>query len=423
MSDEHRGGELRLFDTLRGECVVFRPERAEVTLYVCGVTPYDTAHLGHGFTYVSFDVLVRYLQYRGYRVRYVQNVTDIDDPLFEKAKQLGISHWELARDETERYLADMAALNVLRAEVYPRASMEIPRMIELIGTLIEGRHAYAIDGFVYFSVASDPEYGKLSKLDRDGMIARAREMGGDPGDPRKHDPLDFILWRPARDGEPEYESPWGAGLPGWHIECSAMALTYLGAPLDIHGGGNDLIFPHHESEIAQSEAVDVAHPFARVWMHTGMVNLGGVKMSKSLGNMVFIRDLVRDYGSDAVRLYLSGCQYRSDLHYAEEPMAEAARLAGRLAMAAGVSGGERESQLVLDPYRARFEDRMNDDLDTPGAIAVLSDLADALDAGAKAGENIRAGQALLRELGGVLGLKLERYRTTTERSTSPRSIR
>jgi L-cysteine:1D-myo-inositol 2-amino-2-deoxy-alpha-D-glucopyranoside ligase len=405
MSESARS-DLRLYDTLSGRVVPFEPRGPEVSLYVCGVTPYDTAHLGHGYTYVAFDVLVRYLQYLGLTVRYVQNITDVDDPLFERATQTGVHYADLAREQTERYLEDMAALNVLRADVYPYASKEIPRMIAMIERLLEGGYAYRSGGRVYFSVATDPNYGELSKLDRADMIARARAMGGEPDDARKRDPLDFLLWREAHAGEPDFNSPWGPGLPGWHIECSTMSSEYLGPSLDIHGGGNDLIFPHHESEIAQSEAATGVHPFARYWMHTGMVHMDGEKMSKSLGNMVFVRDLNARWGSDAVRLYLSCTHYTDDLFYDEAAVKAAASLATRLTVAATCPRPDGEPYDGGD-VRARFEARMNDDLDTPGAIAVLANLAAEIETTRQAGRDVGPAQALLRELGAVLGLRLE----------------
>ncbi len=407
MSVPARSPRLRLFDTLAGDKSPFLPRGDEVKLYVCGVTPYDTSHLGHGFTYAAFDVLVRYLQYLGHRVRYVQNVTDVDDPLFDKAKALGVNAADLARDQTESYLRDMKALNVLPAEFYPQASQEIGRMIELVQKLLDAGLAYQAAGHVYFGVGKDPEFGKLSKLDREHMIELARTRGGDPDDPHRSDPLDFVLWRPGRDGEPTFDSPWGEGLPGWHIECSAMSLGYLGAPLDIHGGGNDLIFPHHECEIAQSEGVCSARPFAKVWMHTGMVHLDGEKMSKSLGNMVFVGDLVEEHGSDAIRLYLAGCHYRGDLFYDRQALEAAGQLAKRLAASAGLPGSGREDDgFDTQAFRARFEERMSDDLDTPAAIGVLTELSEAIDAFSKSGMFVHAGQDLLRELGAVLGLRL-----------------
>jgi L-cysteine:1D-myo-inositol 2-amino-2-deoxy-alpha-D-glucopyranoside ligase len=403
---------LRLFDTLSGTVRPFEPSEPEVTLYVCGVTPYDTTHLGHVFTFGAFDVLIRYLRYLGYRVRYIQNITDVDDPLFAKARELGESYRDLAAQQTEQYFADMQALNILPAERYPRASEEIPGMIAMAETLVAGGQAYAVDGHVYFSVASDPEYGSLSKLSRPEMIDLARERGGDPDDARRRDPLDFLLWRPAQGDEPRTSSPWGEGLPGWHLECSVMSLKYLGAPIDIHGGGIDLVFPHHESEIAQSESATGTRPFVRHWMHTAMVYLGGEKMSKSLGNMVFARDLVKDPGPDAVRLYLAGTHYRSELEYDEAALREAAAVARDLAVVAALPPAvvapdvPRAEALDPAPFRARFEERMSDDLDTPGAIALLRELAAAIGDRRSAGGDTSRAQQLLRELAGILGLRL-----------------
>ncbi len=397
---------LRLHDTLSGTIQDFRPGGNEVKLYVCGVTPYDTAHLGHGFTYAAFDTLVRYLGFLGYGVRYVQNITDVDDPLFEKARQLGISYQELAERETARYLHDMQALNVLPADIYPRASDEISEMVRMAEALVESGHAYAVDGRVYFRVASDPQYGELSKLDRHEMLRLARDRGGDPDDPRKEDPLDFLLWRPAGSDEFRAESKWGEGLPGWHLECSAMSLKYLGSPIDIHGGGSDLIFPHHESEIAQSEANIDVRPFARLWMHTGMVYMDGRKMSKSLGNMVFVRDLIRSKGADAVRIYVSSCHYRSELHWNEQAFQAAADRAEVL-RAALQAQGSSDVTLETNEYRSRFLDRMNDDLDTPEALGVLMELAAIIQDESLRGGNAKPAQELMRELGGILGLTFQ----------------
>jgi L-cysteine:1D-myo-inositol 2-amino-2-deoxy-alpha-D-glucopyranoside ligase len=279
-------------------------------------------------------------------------------------------------------------------------------MIELVKRLLQNGNAYQVDGHVYFSIRTDPEYGRLFKGSRELMIEVARQRGGNPDDPRRHDPLDFMLWRPAGADEPRTTSPWGEGLPGWHLECSAMSLKYLGAPLDIHGGGSDLIFPHHENEIAQSESATQVRPFARFWVHTGMVYLGGEKMSKSLGNMVFVRELVPEYGSDAVRLYLSGFHYRAELHHDPAVLARAAGWARTLAEASMLTSGKSLPGIGLAPYRARFLERMSDDLDTPGAIEVLRELADEVRRGAAAGRAVRDAQLLLRDLGSVLGLRL-----------------
>jgi L-cysteine:1D-myo-inositol 2-amino-2-deoxy-alpha-D-glucopyranoside ligase len=397
---------LRLYDTLSGTVRPFEESGPEITVYVCGVTPYDTTHLGHAFTFGAFDVLIRYLGYLGHRVRYIQNITDIDDPLFAKARELGMPPDVLAAEQTAQYLADMRALSITPAERYPRASEEIGGMIEMIETLLAADKAYAVDGHVYFSVGSDPSYGELSKLSRPEMLALARERGGNPDDPLRRDPLDFLLWRPGEQDEPGTPSPWGAGLPGWHLECSVMSLKYLGAPIDIHGGGIDLVFPHHESEIAQSEGATGTHPFVRLWMHTAMVYLGLEKMSKSLGNMVFVRDLLEEPGPDAVRLYLAGTHYRTPLHYAEADLAGAAERARNLAEASRIPGGKGAERTDVAASRQSFEERMGADLDTPGAIAVLLDLAAAIRHEAGAGRSVTGGQALLRKLAGVLGMRL-----------------
>jgi L-cysteine:1D-myo-inositol 2-amino-2-deoxy-alpha-D-glucopyranoside ligase len=397
---------FRLYDTLSETVRDFEPLKGEVKLYVCGVTPYDTAHLGHAFTYVAFDVLVRHLRSRGYNVQYVQNITDVDDPLFAKARQLGEPYEELALREIQHYLEDMRALNVLPADRYPRASGETSEMIGMAQTLVDQGHAYAVDGHVYFRIASDARYGALSKLDRAEMLELARDRGGDPDDPRKEDPLDFLLWRPSGADEFHVGSSWGEGLPGWHLECSAMSLKYLGIPIDIHGGGTDLIYPHHESEIAQSETSTGVRPFARHWMHTAMVYMDGEKMSKSLGNMVFARDLIESHGADAVRVYVSSCHYRSELHWHKEAFLAAARRVEQLREAVYLQGGAG-SPYNPAGFRERFEDRLDDDLDTPGALGVLNELATSIRLAVSRNEDVRSAQQLVRELGGILGLAFQ----------------
>ncbi len=397
---------LRLHDSLSSTVREFVPAGPEVKLYVCGVTPYDTTHLGHAFTYISFDVLVRYLEFLGFSVRYIQNVTDVDDPLFAKARELRVPYEELAARETQRYLEDMAALNVRPAAFFPRASSEIESMVDIARTLVKQGAAYDVEGHVYFRIKSDPRYGELSKYDREAMLETARERGGDPDDPRKEDPLDFLLWRPSGQGEPEFESPWGPGLPGWHLECSAISLKYLGAPLDIHGGGADLLYPHHESEIAESEAASGVRPFARFWMHTAMVFMGGEKMSKSLGNMVFARDLVRSHGANSVRLYVSSVHYRSELHWDPADLEIAAFKASKLQEAAVLETSGRGTALNPERYRERFAACMNDDLNTPGAVSVLLELGEAIRDTHANGGNITEARAVLRSLGGILGLQL-----------------
>ena len=294
-----------------------------VTLYVCGITPYDAAHIGHAFTYVAFDTLARFLRGRGHEVAYCQNVTDVDDDVLRRAARDGQDYLELGRRETASYLEDMDALNVARPSFFPKATEEIPSMVELAGQLVEGGSAYVVDGTVLFDVTSYPGFGELSGLSPAEQRDLLAERGGDPDDPRKRHPLDFVVWQRSQPGEPWWDSPWGRGRPGWHLECSAMAREYLGTTIDLHGGGADLLYPHHESERAQSESANSA-PFARRWLHTGMVRYQGEKMSKSLGNLVFPRDLVRDHEPAAVRLALLAHHWRSPWEWDPAELKEAA---------------------------------------------------------------------------------------------------
>ena len=380
---------LRLYDSRRREKVPFAPiGDGPIGLYVCGVTPYDTGHLGHAFTYLSFDVLHRYLRYLGHQVVYVQNLTDVDDDMLRRARETGEDYLELGNRHVTTFLAEMAALNWLPPDHLPRATEHIPQMLDLIGRLVANGHAYAAEGHVYFSVASWPTYGELSKLSREEMLPLALERGSRPEMPGRRDSLDFVLWQPSLADEPAWASPWGLGRPGWHIECSAMSRAYLGNHFEIHGGGADLAYPHHESEIAQSEAATGQRPFVEWWMHAGMLRHQDEKMSKSLGNLVLVRDLLRSYGGDAIRLYLVGHHYRSELTFDEADLAAAAVTAARLRLASLVSQpepmpatGAPGSPAVTD-LRARFLAAMDDDLDTPTAMPQLSALATlALDAG------------------------------------------
>jgi L-cysteine:1D-myo-inositol 2-amino-2-deoxy-alpha-D-glucopyranoside ligase len=294
-----------------------------VTLYVCGITPYDAAHIGHAFTYVIFDTLVRFLRRRGHEVVYCQNVTDVDDDVLRRAAKGGEDYLALGRRETAAYLADMDALNVARPTVFPKATEEIPTMVELAGQLVEGGNAYVVEGTVFFDVTSYPGFGELSGLAPGEQRDLLAERGGDPDDPRKRHPLDFVVWQRSQPGEPWWDSPWGRGRPGWHLECSAMSRRHLGVTIDLHGGGADLLYPHHESERAQSEAANRA-PFVRRWLHTGMVRYQGEKMSKSLGNLVFPRELFRDHEPAAVRLALLAHHWRSAWEWDAAELKEAA---------------------------------------------------------------------------------------------------
>jgi L-cysteine:1D-myo-inositol 2-amino-2-deoxy-alpha-D-glucopyranoside ligase len=409
---------LRLYSTLSRTTEEFRPaDDGVVRIYVCGVTPYDTTHLGHAFCYVAFDVLIRYLRFLGHRVRYIQNITDVDNDILRRANELG-ERWDALGN---RYIAihqrSLDALGVEPPERYPRATEEVPVMVEIIQDLVARGHAYESGGNVYFRVASDPEYGKLSRLGREEMAELLTKTGDPADDPCKEQPIDFLLWQAARPGEPTWPSPWGPGRPGWHIECSAMAMRYLGPTLDIHGGGGDLVYPHHESEIAQSESWSNRRPFARVWMHVGMLTMDGEKMSKSLGNMAFVADLLARYSPDAIRLYLLSVRYRGVLEYDETALQASEGLVDRLRQAARApEWSHGETALDPAPYRSGFLAALDDDLDTPAAIAALRDLADGiLDAcernttstGAPRGAcRVGDAQAELRTLAQVLGIRL-----------------
>jgi L-cysteine:1D-myo-inositol 2-amino-2-deoxy-alpha-D-glucopyranoside ligase len=408
---------LRLHDVRRDATLPFEPIRGEpIGLYVCGVTPYDTGHLGHAFTYVSFDVLHRYLEYLGHDVRYVQNLTDVDDDLLRKARELGEDYVALGNRHVTTFLTEMAALNWLPPDRFPRATQHIPEMQAMIGRLLDRGHAYVAEGHVYFSVDSDPRYGELSKLSREEMLPIANERGNVPDMPGKRDPLDFVMWQPSAPDEPAWASPWGAGRPGWHIECSAMSIAYLGERFEIHGGGADLIFPHHESEIAQSEGATGERPFVSYWMHAGMLRYQGEKMSKSLGNLVLVRDLLRSYSGDAIRHYLMTQHYRSEVDYDEAALEASAQLSAELRAACRAAEEiEPLAPAHADPatlrpavaeHRARFLAAMDDDLDTPAALRELHALA-GLCRQTEDAELICQAGWMVRELGArVLGLRL-----------------
>ena len=396
---------LRLHNTLGGRVEEFTPvDGRSVNLYVCGPNLYAPCHIGHAMSYIVFDVLRRYLEYSGYEVRHVQNFTDIEDNILRKAQADGVSIDELAEEHIARFYRDMEALNVQRAHVYPRATHEIPKIIEIVSRLIENGHAYEVDGDVYYRVRKKQDYGKLSGQQLDAMEAGARV---EP-DESKEDPGDFALWKAAKPGEPSWESPWGDGRPGWHIECSAMSLKYLGERIDIHGGGQDLIFPHHENEIAQSEAFTGVQPFVRFWLHNGLLRLPEAteKMTRHLGNLVPIDEVLRQYGMDALRMFVLTSHYRKPLAYSDEAMESAKRGAERLRVAARVAVDESASGEPLDaaPFRQRFIEAMDDDLTAPQALAALFDLAHEINRARDEGRPFAEAQAMLLELAAVLGL-------------------
>lgn len=362
---------MRLYNTLSSKKELFKPRDGnQVKMYVCGITPYDTTHLGHAFTYMAFDVLQRYLHYQGYEVMYVQNVTDIDDDILKKAKQLNKDWQELGTFWTNKFLADIRTLHITMPTHYVKATETIETIIEIVKTLESQGIAYEKDGNVYFAVQKDTEYGKLSKLTRDEMITLSKERGADPNDPRKNDPLDFIMWQKSLPDEPYWQSPWGNGRPGWHIECSAMIYKYIYKYIDIHGGGTDLVYPHHESEIAQSEMFTKHKPFSNFWLHTGAVGYQGEKMSKSLGNLVMVSDLLKTYAPNAIRYLLLSYHYRKPWEFTESLLQEAAKKIQIIeAHIKTVTPALNEKSHHLQ----RFDSAMNNDLDTPQALHMLDE--------------------------------------------------
>jgi len=409
---------ITIYNTLTRAVEPFETlEPGVVRMYVCGVTPYDEAHIGHAMSAVVFDVIRRYLEFRGYSVRHIVNFTDVDDKVIARAAQLGRDPLELSSELAEEFLAQLRELNVLPATAYPRVTRTIPQIIAFIQGLIERGHAYVADGDVYFRVASDPDYGKLSGRSLEDMLAGTRfEV-----DPRKESPADFALWKAARPGEPAWDSPWGPGRPGWHIECSAMSMQHLGEQIDIHGGGTDLIFPHHENEIAQSECL-TGKPFARYWVHNGMLQLVNPetrqveKMSKSLGNVVTVARFLERYDADVFRLIVLSSSYRSPLTYNDEVAADNARKLDRLLTGlqppiGALTEGPPVAALAdaVATARARFVEAMDADFNTAGALAALFELVRAINTARDAGVGgapFVAAQNALRELAGVLGLRL-----------------
>jgi L-cysteine:1D-myo-inositol 2-amino-2-deoxy-alpha-D-glucopyranoside ligase len=380
---------MRLFDTARGAVVPFEPGPV-VTMYTCGITPYDAAHLGHAAVYLTFDVLQRRLRDLGHETRCVRNVTDVDDDILRKARELGVHYLDLAAEEMARFDTDMGSLGLLPVYSEPRATSAIPEILSIIGAVLDSGHAYRAGGAVYFDISTFGGFGELSHLGREEMLRLAAERGGKPEDPAKRNPLDFVLWQPSLPDEPAWESRWGPGRPGWHVECSALALRELGETIDVHGGGRDLVFPHHECEMAQSESV-TGRPFVRHWLHVGMVGLDGEKMSKSLGNLVFVGDLVKEWEPMAVRLALLSHHYREDWEWHARDLVAAAERLARWRAAPGPAtlgvtgwGGVAGTDPALEDVRRLLDD----DLDAPGALA-------ALDAHAAAGRPVVLGANLL----------------------------
>ena len=401
---------MKIHNTLSGKTEDFEALDGKVNMYVCGITPYSASHIGHAMMSVIFDVVRRYLEFKGYDVRHIQNFTDIDDKMILAANSTGIDVADLAESNITDYLAEMDALNVARAHEYPRATAEIGKITEIIAKLIEKGYAYPVAGDVYFRVNRDEDYGKLSHRDLDGLIAGARVEV----DERKEDATDFALWKSQKPGEPAWDSPWGMGRPGWHIECSAMAIKYLGSSIDIHGGGRDLIFPHHENEIAQSESFTDEVPFSRFWMHNGMLRLGEDKMSKSIGNIVTVGEALSSYSPDALRLFFLSSHYRAPLLYTEANVAGQERALERLKNAVRpASAASVGSTIDASPAKAQFVEAMDDDFNTPRALAAMFDLAREINRGKDEGADVLGAQDTLRELSGVLGISLDETAETS----------
>ena len=394
---------MKLYNSLTRKVENFVPAGSPTTIYVCGITPYDTTHLGHAFTYTSVDVLIRFLESQGQKIRYVQNVTDIDDDILRKAGELGTDWKQLGNDWTTHFIEDMVALNVRSPDVYPRATEVIPEIIASVQDLLETGAAYEVRGSVYFDIQKFPAYGHLSCLTRDQMLPIANERGNIPDDPKKRAPLDFVLWQAQAPGEPAWDSPWGLGRPGWHIECSSMAAKFLGLTVDIHGGGGDLEFPHHESEIAQAEAIPGRDQFVRFWFHVGMVHHEGEKMSKSLGNLVMIRDLLKSWSPNGIRLYLASYHYRQAWEHDLARLEAMKGLAGRLERALLLPGG-RAASLDLADEKERFQEALLNDLDSPSAVGALQEAVEKV-LGAEPALDLGPAQLELRRMAGVLGLR------------------
>jgi len=405
---------LKVYSTLSRKKTDFKPiEEGKVRMYVCGPTVYDSAHVGHAMSALVFDVIRRYLLFRGYDVHYVVNFTDVDDKIIDRANRLGVEPIELAEKYINEFKKDLEALNIMPATINPRATDEIDKIIEMVTHLVEAGAAYEVDGDVFFRVEKSVDYGKLSGRKLEDMKAGSRIRV----DERKENPMDFVVWKSAKPGEPAWESPWGPGRPGWHIECSAMNLHHLGQQIDIHGGGNDLIFPHHENEIAQTEAI-TGKPFARYWMHNGMLQLKGEKMSKSTGNLIPIKSFTEDHPGDVMRLIVISSHYRSPLTFNEEVIEANERALDRLLSAKrpampDAKGAPKEIlddlSLQIKATQQGFIDSMDEDFNTAGALGQIFDLTRMINQARSNGATdpeMAAAQQTFKELTGVLGLQL-----------------
>lgn len=400
---------IRVYDTMRGEKVPFVPQDPrKVMMYVCGPTVYDFAHMGHARTEVSFDVIRRYLEYRGYFVVYVSNITDIDDKIINRAKEEGKDAISLSKFFAEEYVKDMKKLKVKEPNIRPKVSDHIKEIIELINILLEKGYAYEADGNVYFEVRKFKEYGKLSHQTLKDILAGARIEGGEG----KRNPEDFALWKKAKEGEVWWDSPWGRGRPGWHIECSAMSMRYLGPTLDIHGGGNDLIFPHHENEIAQSECA-TGKVFARYWIHTGMLRLKGEKMSKSIGNVLLLRNILNKYPAEVIRFYLINAHYRKPIDYSIENLENAKESLEKILNLREYLKDKAEEnglggEVNVESYRQKFVESMDDDFNTRKAMVVIFDMISEIYEKNPRGENALSCLNFLDEINEIFDIFPER---------------
>jgi cysteinyl-tRNA synthetase len=441
---------LRVYNTMTKKKEVLIPlQEGRIGMYACGVTVYDLCHIGHARSAVVFDVIYRYLLYKGYKVIYVRNFTDVDDKIINRAQEEGVGFEEIATRYIKEFYADMGALGLKEPTVEPKATEHIAEMIELVQRLLEKGHAYQVGGDVYYAVESFPEYGKLSKRTLDEMQAGARVEV----DEKKRNPLDFALWKAAKPGEPSWASPWGEGRPGWHIECSAMSQKYLGDTLDIHGGGKDLIFPHHENEIAQAEGA-TGRPFVRFWLHNGFVNIEKEKMSKSLGNFLTIKEILKEYHPEVVRLFLLSRHYRSPIDFSTQGMEEARRNLERFYQTLGgideiiaqdeatkpISEGLSPEEMTVyrraEEFPNQFEEAMDDDFNTAVALASLFELGHDLNRLLQnptphAPQVVHKGREAFAVAGEILGifqenpqvfLEAERERKTEKLSLAPEEI-
>jgi cysteinyl-tRNA synthetase len=400
---------MLLYNSLSKRKEEFKPLDNIVRMYVCGITPYAVGHIGHAMTYMTFDVLNRFMLRKGWNVKYVQNITDVDDPLFRHAYKVNKPWMEVAEQNIKQHFKDMRDLNILLPDIMPKASQEMDSIIEIIDTLLHKKYAYEKYDNVYFDISKYSEYGLFSNLSEQEMIAISRKRGANPDDPNKKSKLDFILWQAEHEDDKSWESPWGKGRPGWHIECSAMAMKYLENKIDIHGGGDDLIFPHHESEIAQSECFSGKKPFARFWMHVGAVLYKGKdmekseKMSKSKGNLVYVQDILKQYSANTVRLFLMSHYYRIPWEFKHNEIAASESVEHIITEAVKKPLYIKKETNALS-YHLKFYNALSDDLNVPAAISILKEYSWSIISNKQASQN---SQKNLSEMANILGLKIQ----------------